>query len=292
MAFSLLAIEKDSYSSSLSSDGKPVYNYFRQYKFDSDSATFVPIQTARNGFIALTGISLGEDYVDNNFAKCNRLDIEIVPSRPPEQTWLAMCGWSTDVNLLDDDDPANRRWKRKVSTYARQRNIFRDRDGVLILDAAGSPFDGGVAVEEDLPVITFQHNVAWAMYDLSDFNALSNAVNSSSFMGCDAGTLRAKVEADEQWEGNYHFVVETITIQYEPLGWQPRPANAGLWYKDGSGKRQRIKEGDGRTLVSEPEPLYADGSKIPIANRPADCNFIEADHYSEVDMNAIGLPLT
>lgn len=293
-------LEEDVHDAYTDSDGKPVLTWDRRYLLESDSATFTGTYAARLGFQQVSNIIPGVGFIDYAQATCKHVKVSSLETKAPNQKWRVEVNWSTETRLIDDPNPANRRYTRKVTTSEQQRFVFRDQNDELIVDAAGSPFDGGVPVNVRLATITWEHNVDFSNYDLGRTTQLSGCLNLDNFLGCDPKTLMIDVVGEEQWEGIYHFVHETITITYDPLGWQPKPANAGLFYldpleTDPDKKRKRIKI-NGQDAV-EPEPLYGDdagsliGTVVPEQNRPDDCNFIEVDYYRTIPFAALNLPL-
>lgn len=291
MSFSVDIIE-DSHADTMASDGKPVRTYKRKYLLSSDSGSFVGCHAAREGFTSQTGIEKWySSHPENTGAVCMNVVTTRHSTAPPHQKWDVDVDWTTDAPKMDEQDPALRRWMRKVNTSEQQRHVFRDRDDNLIVDSAGSPFDGGVPVNVRLPTITWTHNVAWSDYDLTRPILLSGRLNSDYFLGCDPGTLLLDVTADEAWEGNdFHYVKETITVTFDPLSWQPKPANAGL-FEIVDGKRERCTDDTG-VPATEPQPLYENGSMVPVENRPDDCTFITVQYYYTTAFSDLNLPLT
>jgi hypothetical protein len=160
----------------------------------------------------------------------------------------------------------------------------------MILDAAGSPFDGGVPVTEWLGNISWKRDEVHTSTSMSQAVALSGKINSDVFMGCAIGTLILKVTGEEKWEGTYHFWTFTYEMTYDKAGHDPRPLNAGLWKKV-SGNRVRITEYDG-TDSAQPQPLTTGGDVIPVASRPGSCNFITVEHHNTLAFATLGLPTT
>lgn len=294
MAFTY-GLLQDKLSSTLSKDGKPVKVYSRQYLLKSDSVSNQGVEAAEVGFILLSGIARGEPFVDNPGAFCVSIQTTRRKSRPPKQAWDVDCEWTTDAPQIDDEDPSKRRWKRKVGTSEQQRYVFRDKNKKLIVDSAGSPFDGGVPVNVRLFTGVWEHNVLAANYDINRPATLSGKLNSDTFLGCEPGTLLLDVTAEEQEEGKWRFWRETLTLTYDLLGWQPKPANAGLYHinrtKPNSPKRERIKDANNKDAV-EPEPLYADGTVVPFHKRPGDCGFIDVPYYPTMAFSELNIPTT
>jgi hypothetical protein len=153
-----------------------------------------------------------------------------------------------------------------------------------------------VPVNVKLITYKWQHNTDWSQYDLGRIGNISGTINSDTFLGKEPHTLMLTYAATEEFEGEYHFASEEFTIIYDPQGWRPKPANAGLYelysssiYSNAT-KRRRIKV-DGKDAV-EPEPLTRAGAVVPYAQRPDACNFITVDYYREIAFSDLGLPTT
>lgn len=274
-------------------DGTPVITAREVWLFKDDTNAKVRSQQARINFQNFTGIIPGSKYSEYQFATTRSVRAKKRSTRPPKQAWDVFVEYSTETQLVDDPVPANRRWKRSVSDTDQERHIIRDRNNKLIVDAAGTPFEGGVGVNVKLQSFVWRRIVDWANYDLNTKD-LSGKINSDTFLGKPPGTLMLAYVGDEDWEGIYHIVHETFTIIFDPLGWKPKPVNAGLYEltssRTGTGTiRQRIKDANNKD-VTQPEPLTKDGKKVPDNLRPQECNFIEVDYYNPIPFGNLGLP--
>lgn len=286
MAFTFEKIEEDM-DVSVNNDGKLIKQYTDIW-LAKDSTALTRDQVAAN-----IGVQPGAPHPDWPFATCRSIKIKRNKTRPPHCAWNATYIYSTDATVPNDDsdtDPELRRVNRSTGTSQQQRFIIKDKNGVLITDAAGSPFDGGVPVTDYMGTMVFERDETHTSGSMSQAALYSGKLNSDTFMGCAPETLMLDVVGKEKWEGNYHFWTFTYTMTYDKDGWQPAPANAGLWEKV-SGSRVRILEDDG-TPTDEPQPLDALGAVIPVDSRPAACNFIEVDHYPTFMFSSLGLPTT
>ena len=292
MAYSY-GLESQSHAASVSSDGKPVLAYRERWLWRDDNGSFVGCHATRLNFQTTKGIIPGAAYADNPFATCRSINVTKHATKAPHQAWDIDVEWTTENALVDDENPANRRWVREVSDSEQQRFVVRDRNDRLIVDTAGTPFDGGVPVNVRLTTYNWEHNVDWSVYNLNTIGELSGKLNSDTFLGKEPYTLLLTYRAKEQWEGKYHFAAETYTIIYDPLGWRPKPANAGLYELDRTKnppqrKRITIKGKE----ATEPEPLDINGKLIPYDGRPQDCIFITVDYYEPIQFGNLGLPTT
>ena len=288
----IAGILEQSHDASVTTDGIPVLTYAEQWRLKDNSGTWVGSHQARLNFTTATGIAPGAPYADYQFATCRRIRVKRQRTRVPFQAWTIDVEWSTETQKMDDPNPANRRWIREVSDSDQQRFIIRDRNNKLIVDTAGTPFDGGVPINVKLTTYNWEHNVDWSNYNLNSIGEYSGKINSDTFLGKPPGTLMLAYRAKENWEGIYHFATEFYTIIYDPQGWKPKPANAGLYYIDDTvnpKKRTRIKV-DGKDAI-EPEPLDKNGAMIDYTRRPQDCIFVEVDYYNPIPFSSLNLPV-
>ncbi len=287
MGFTYRPIE-ESCTDTISSNGKPISTVEIKYRLRYDGQDRILPPAAKAGFIQESGIYAGFPYPDMPSAICRSIVISKLRSRPPRQAWEVDCQWSTDTELIDDPDPSHRRYIRRGGTSEQQRFVFFDRNGNLIVDSAGSPPDGGVPVNVRLWTGVWEHNVDASQYDLSRSATLSGCINSDVFLGKQPYTLMLDVQFSEEREGIYHFYKEILTVMYDPLGWRPQFADAGLWEIDKPGTSQatriRIKN------AVEPEPLYPNGVKVPFNRRPQDCQFKPVDYYNQIPFSSLNLP--
>lgn len=271
----------------VNTDGKLVKRYHTQYL--CESAT----EMTRDEVADAVGIQPGAPHAEWPFATCNAINITRLPTREPYCKWHADYDHATDAvvpNDAADADPTLRRVNRSTGTQQQQKAIIRDKNGVMLVDTAGSPFDGGVPVTDRLGTITWKRDEDHTSTSTAQAFLLSGKLNDATFMGCAAGTLQLDVSGEEKWEGTYHFWTFTYVMTYNPEGHQPQPADAGLWELDRLGARRRIMENG--EPAQTPQPLTTLGHVVPVANRPADCRFLTFEHYDEMDFTTLSLPTT
>lgn len=290
MAFTFELVA-DKCRTSVNSDGRLVKSYTRQYL--CKSTTELTLDQVGEG----VGILPGAPHPNRTDATCHDIDISRRPTKEPHCAWDAIYTYGTDSVVPENDsdtDPLQRRVKRRTAHVEQQKFIIKDRNDVLITDTAGSPFDGGVPVIDFLGTMTFERDEAHSATSMSQAAILTGKINSDVFMGCAVGTLMLKVTGEEKWEGTYHYWTFVYEMTYDKDGWQPKPANAGLYQVVLEGAdlvRERILESDGRP-TQEPQPLTVGGGVVAFADRPDDCNFITVDHYITLDFSSLGLPTT
>lgn len=288
-------ISEDS-STVIESDARIVTEYDRTIQLITDS----PFRPTELQIKIAIGISIGSPYPNDWAATCESITIGPGPerTRPPNLCYHVKYHWSTKAvfpNTFDTDPTLTRtRWSLKPSIQTRY--VVKDRNENMILNSAGSPFDGGIPVDVRLGTAVAKKYTYAAGYNQNTALANSGKLNSNVFLGGDPKTVQVDIEATEHFEGAYRFWEETYTFAYDPLGWQPKPMNAGFFQKTG-GKVSRIRnqdvdpttDVDPDGLVQEPEPLLTTGAIVPLASRPASCNFIEVDAYPQMDFAIFNL---
>lgn len=284
----------------VNSDGRCVRTYTRKYLVRTDSATL----EWEGAVAAAVGIDRGAPLSEDPNAICRSVDIGLGPTmtRPPHMAYVASYEFSTDATLPDsnDDDPTTRRTIWSISPQIQSRYVIRDRLGKLIVNTAGSPFDGGIPVDVRLGSVTAKRNKLAAGYDVGSVLANSGKLNSVAFLGGDPGTVQVDISAEEKYEGAYHFWAETFTFSYDPLGWQPKPVNVGFYRLRALGSDVQVRitnvdldpdSDDPEGKVPEPEPLDEFGLIVPVASRPDSCIFVEVDYFDTMDFDDFGLTL-
>lgn len=285
-------------TSAVQDDGRLVNEYTHTYLFRTDSATLLtPAQV-----VSAIGIAVGSPYTGDIKALCWKAEVGIGPvmTRPPYMAYLATYHWSTAKTAAEDPtstDPLDRRVVWSLRPNIQGRYIIRDRNQELIVNTAGQPFASGVPVDQRFGTAIARKNVDAAGFDKASVMADSGKVNSVPFLGGAEGTVQVDIEAEERYEGAYHFWAVTYTFSYDPDGWQPKAASAGFFQRTavGAATLKRIVNSDigdpnnPDDPVQEPEPLDADGVLVDIDDRPDDCAFVEVDWFDEMDFNDFAL---
>ena len=296
MAFSVQWLVDGPNTSKIDSSGQIITKYKRTYLYRTDAAS--PPTDAQ--ITTDVGIFPGSPHPDDSSATCQRVEIShgVGPTKCPHFARHVAVEWSTAAPYPNtvSTDPTTMRTTWSIGATIQSRYIVQDRNGSMILNAAGQPFDGGIPVAVRLGTAVARRNITAAGYNKNTVLALSGKLNSTSFLGGAAKTVQVDVSAEEKYEGGYHFWTETYTFAYDPEGWQPKPMNAGFFQIVG-GVLERIRNRDVHPsttvdpegLVQEPEPLLESGAIVPLASRPASCNFIEVDAYATTNFNSLGL---
>lgn len=294
MSFSVQFITDGPSHSRIEPDGRVVSEYKRTYLYRTNAAN--PPTEAQ--IIADFGIVPGSPYINDLKATCKGVEIShgVGPTKCPHFARYIAAEWSTTAPLPNNTstDPTTMRTTWSLAATIQSRYIVRDRLGVMILNAARQPFDGGVPVAVRLGTAVAKRNITAAGYNKNNVMANSGKLNSVTYLGALPGTLQVDLQSEEKYEGGYHFWAETATFAYDPEGWQPKPMNAGFFYRDAYDVLTRITNRDlGDTAVpsaavQEPEPLTATGGLVPIHSRPDQCNFVTVDAYDSFDFATLG----
>jgi hypothetical protein len=277
------------YLSTLQPDGRVVSEYNHIYLF-FPGTNFRP--TAAQIASAM-GIVPGSPFFDDNNATCHKLHVKSGPvkTRAPYLCYLVEVGWATNapLNAHTDTDPSTRRVIWSSAPQIQQRFVIRDNANNLIVNTAGQPFDGGIPVDVRLGTVHANRFVDADGYSLVSTLQYNGAVNSTTFLGGDPGTVQVDVETHEHYEGAYHYWEENWKFTWDPQGHQPKPASAGFYQRKQTGSNTLVRiQQDGKDVM-EPEPLDSNGILVPIANRPASCAFVTVTYFSAKDLTAIGL---
>ena len=291
-------IERFNAKGHVESDGRVTRTYGRTYLYKADATDWL---TETNIFSDI-GIYPGSPYQHDPFATALEGEIThgVGMTKPPHFACHVKFQWSTHAPLpaANNTDPVSMRTIWTLRPTIQSRYIVKDRFNKMIVNTAGQPFDGGIPVDVRLGTAIARKNRPGAGYDMNAVLAHSGKLNSTPFLGAAAKTVQVDIEAEEKYEGGYHFWAETYTFAYDPLGWQPKPMNAGFYERSlvSANKLRRIVDGDlsddaddPTAKVQEPEPLDDTGHIVPIAGRPDACIFVTVDYYETLNFNTFNL---
>jgi len=291
-----LGLVSEEATSSVQSDGRLVNDYTRTYLFRTDSY----VRPTASEIASAIGILIGSPIDGDTKAICHRAKIGPGPTmtKPPHLAYLVTYDWSTAAPKPEtvDTDPTTRRTIWSITPNIQSRYVIKDKNGKLIVNKAGDPYDGGIPADVRLGTLTANRIKDATGYDKAAVLANSGKLNSTTYLGGEPGTVQVDIAAVEKYEGAYHFWEETYTFSYDPQGWQPKPLNAGFYHL-GTGKKRRITNADEDPttdveptgLTQEPSPLDDDGEVVPRASRPDSCTFVEVEYYEEMDFDSFGL---
>jgi hypothetical protein len=294
MAFSVNWLVDGPNNSAVEQSGRIVSKYKRNYLYRTNAAT----PPTESQIVSDVGIFPGAPHPNDVNATVQSVEIShgVGPTKCPHFARHVAIEWATNAPVPNtvSTDPTTIRTTWSLSATIQQRYIVKDRLGVMILNAAGQPFDGGIPVAVRLGTAVAKKNFTAVGYDKSLVLAKSGQLNSVTYLGAAIGTLQVDLTANEKYEGGYHFWEQVATFAYDPLGWQPKPVNAGFFQIDGYDQLKRIinsdlgDPNDPTAPVQEPEPLMPDGSLVPVYARPGSCNFVTVNAYDSFAFASLG----
>lgn len=275
--------------STVQQDGRLVKTYTEVYLYRTNAGT----SPTWADIAADIGIAPGSPYGQDANATAGEAEIEITMSRVPFFKAEVTITWATNnpTPNEDDTDPATAHKIWGIRPTIQQRYVTKNRHGVLIVNSAGQPYDGGIPVDVRLGQATLKLKILDAYFDYSLVMKHSGKRNSTTFLGGAPGTVQVDITADESYEGAYHFWAVQYDFNFDPEGWQPSVPDAGFYQLGTGGIPVPITYGDlasppteDDTRVPEPEPLDGAGHVVPYADRPASCEFNEVDQFDELDL--------
>jgi hypothetical protein len=166
-----------------------------------------------------------------------------------------------------------------------QRALLRDINGTDILNSAGDPFESGVMKDDFRPTFTITKNVA--TFDIPTWRDATNAINSSTFLGFDAETVRlVNYTGQEQYENGQDFftAVGTFHVASDYEGdWNAHVLDCG--YNEKVGGEFHPIEYQGGHLPGVTPRLNGAG----VALTPGDAShYLTFYLYNRYDFNSLG----
>lgn len=283
MSFTAELISED-FNPTLQSDGRIVRTYRDVYLAKSD--------TRMSGMEVLSaiGVRQGDTHRDDGLASLRSCPVKRRFTRQAPFTYDVTLEYSTDapqVQSQNSDDPTQLRVKRWWSTTEEQRYIIRDRNGVLIVNTAKEPPKGGIAVNVELPMLTYERNE-------SDFSGAvaklwSGSINQSAWAGWDPGQVKLKVTGEEIFEQKHHYWRVRYEFVCDEDGWQPRWVNAGVREWDPINSKQIPILDENLQPVTEAVPLDSSGFEIAAIYLPESAVFNTVDYRRSMEFQKLGL---
>lgn len=261
---------------------KIVRNYTEVYRVETSTNTDGPYIVGSAGGLPL----LGDPHFEDTSATCRK----IAPKREGENklTWLVQCDYSTETPEPEEEEenPLLKPVIRNKRSNQVEEPMVEDLEGNMVLNSAGCQPTSPVLVKRSYGIYQFTKNYATFNDQLAD--AIEDSVNSAVFLGKAAGTVRCNsIDAEEVYEGNFHYWKLTFEFEYNPHGWQPKFLNDGL-HEISGGELVRILDDNGEP-VTEPVPLDLSGARIPASSLPGAAITKEYTGYEEYNFNLLGL---
>lgn len=207
----------------------------------------------------------------------------------PRQAQPQQGGNSLTINPLLT--PPTVRWHSERMEIA----CTYDRDGKIIANVIGDPFDPPLTRPYTIPIVTIQRTLA--EFDPSWIFGFQDHVNDGDWMGFPAGTVLCKeLTGDRTWNNDFGWLwQQTLVFGFRPIrastdgnlieaGWSELILNTGLREKV-AGVIRKVVDDDG-SPVSTPVPLTSKGKYDPEDEQ----GFLQFDLYPTADFAFFELP--
>lgn len=258
-----------------------VRTYTRELIFTSDTPNDDEVTVGNQPQVP----AIGSSHPNDLFAWLQSIEVD---NYAPYAGWKVTLNYSSERELSEDptQDPALTEWDGEQY----QRPLVVDKDGDIVCNSAGDPFDPPIMRDDSRLISTTVKNMAsvptWIM-------AYADAVNSDAFTldGFSVGVGQAKMQrprvSKPQIRNNIQFREVTFVIQYREEGWLSEPLDVGFRKLDGSA-RVNITDNNG-DFVTAPVPL--DGAGDVLAD-PSPTNNVTLSFTQYTTLPFSALPLT
>jgi hypothetical protein len=195
--------------------------------------------TVGNAVDPVTGVAIPPRFsqykgYEANFFDLNALCTRCVPKQDGEEwrKWSVEAIFETNFQIQHQQNPTEDPVVPWIEIESERRKVTKTWDGKDIVNSAGQLIDG---IEDDFDLCTYcflrnesQPTTLWTTYN--------NTVNSDTFLGCLAKTLRLKIHVDKpQRRNEYYYWPHTYRFKYDPNGWAIDPADRGTAVKRSDG---------------------------------------------------------
>lgn len=272
--------EKRSGSCSVSSsNGMPVLNESYSYTVRSDDKEATRISIL---YDTPNLPRVGQTFSAYGQAICKNVNATRRENNP--YYWDVTCTFSSEVDEgQDQQDPnsAPEEWVpiRETKFERLQENVSRDKDGTVIANSAGQPFQSGLTISRFIPIWEFwQFEPATVTDEI--LIARNETINSTSFKGKAAKTLLLTIMSSKVgfYYGNRRRLTQ-YSLKYNKRTWTHRRADVGTVYVE-SGQRKPYLDDDERTVILG--GLDGFGAKVAVGSPPT---LLEFDIYDESDFS-------
>lgn len=235
---------------------------------------------------------IGNTHPSDANAFCQQL---AVTQKSGWRVWTVTATYSTEreLNTNPTSDPAIINWGSEQF----QKPAVFDRNGNLIVNSAGDPFDPPLMMDDSRRIVTVQKNLAVVPTWILDYQ---DAVNSDTFTidGVSIGVGLAKMQAvtvgPVERRSSTVFRTVNFTIHLQRDGWAMQPLDAGFreFVSTDSVPEPELKNilnrGD-QQPVAAPVPLDGEGKALDNPT-PTNCVFLTYHVYKTRAFSS--LPLT
>jgi hypothetical protein len=229
---------------------KGIRTYQAQFRLSTSEQTERAYHVGSHPYLPV----IGSEHPDDPDAYC--VDISVDPTGP-WKIWTVTANYTTEreVTLNPLSEPAVIVWGSEQF----QKPSVIDKDGHLIVNSAGDPFDPPAMMDDARVSVTVTKNVSSIPSWILSYH---NTVNSDSFTidGVSVAAGKAKIQAvscgERQSRAGVSFRVVSFSMTFRYEGWKLEPLDAGMRKISGS-TRVAIANADA------PVPLDGTGQPIP-----------------------------
>lgn len=238
---------------------------------------------------AATGIPRNGDIHPSNFALvCRSKNVRQVHPGYFE----VECTYTAKTSEPEDEaagNPLEEPAVIEVSAITSEEPIDEDVNGDPIATVNGEPIVGLTMAVTDMAVKVTRNLPTFNIWSIA---AYTNKVNSTTFLGSPAGTVRIMdIQASSELSDEFEYWKVSVTFHIrrglrttDAKAWYKRVKHEGYYVKVGSDVK-RATDSDGNPVVS-PVPLKSDGTEETDKSL---ASFLEFQVYESVDFNAMNL---
>ena len=180
-------------------------------------------------------------------ARCVKLQIDEDANN--ELVYRIKANYSTDYGDPEQEEEENPLLRPAIWRYNTERGtktLPHDRKGNYYETTAGEPFQSPPPIVYSTARYTITRNQSY--FSSADADNWANTVNADTWYGKLPGTVLCEgIDADEKYEGKYHFFVVTFKLHVDRNNWSPvQVANRGSSYF----------AADGITRITTQTPVY------------------------------------
>ena len=212
-----------------------------------------------NVLLPVVGVSL---YPTDSGALCDKSDLS-----QDQNKYDISYHYSSDIPVVaqQNPDPLARPAVFKTTWTKQTKPIYKDLDGIAVLNSAGQPFEQPIEIDSGYPILTIEKN--YASYSWTTVMNLQNTINDDVWQGFPKWAARMDgidIEEKEENGAMYFHVVFRIIINNTADGtWHPfKILDAGYGELDDDDNLVQILDKYGQP-VSKPVPLDGAGHSDP-----------------------------
>lgn len=198
--------------------------------------------------------------------------------------WDVTCTFSSEVDEgQDQQDPSSapEEWVpiRETKFERLQENVSKDRNGDVIANSAGQPFQTGLTIARFIPIWEFWQFEPATVSDEA-LIARNETVNNAIFKGREAKSLLLTIVSSKIgfYYGNRRRLTQ-YSLKYNSKLWTHKRADVGTVYLE-SGVQKPYLSGDPETVILG--GLDGSGAKVAPGDPPA---LLEFDIYEEISFS-------